>query len=87
MDKKGFGIGEIAPIGIAFLVIVITLGLGATVLSTIKTGQTADSYAANISNYGLTSLNTISSWLPTIALVVVVAIILGIVTMYLMNKQ
>jgi hypothetical protein len=94
MDKKGFGIGDVAPIGVAFIVLTIVLGLGATVVTQMQTSMLSnttaaaidDSVAGNVTLSGMSALNTFGTWLPTIALVVVVAIILGIVTIYLMKR-
>jgi len=43
-------------------------------------------YDYNASNYGMQSLDTIASWLPTLALVIIASIILGVVIMYLGRK-
>ena len=39
-------------------------------------------YAYNASGYGLTSVNTLSSWLPTIAVIVAAAVVIGIIVAY-----
>ena len=75
------------PLAIAFVVIAITIGLGATVLSDIQAEQTADSIAYNASGSGLTALDTFSGWLPTVALVVIAAVIIGIIVVYLARQR
>jgi hypothetical protein len=41
------------------------------------------SYAINATNNGLTSMQTFGNWLPTIALVTVFSIIIGVIVVYL----
>jgi|SRR3972149_6681668 len=81
--KKGFGVSALAGIGITFVVVAIIISFGADILGDIRTDQTAGSYEANVSTKGLEALKKFGDWLPTIALVVVAAIIIGIIMMYL----
>ena len=85
-SKKGFAVGDLMPLAIAFVVISITIGLGATVLSDIQDDQTENSAAYNASASGLTALDTFSGWLPTVALVVIAAVIIGIIVLYLARR-
>ncbi len=82
MDKKGYSLQDMAPIAVSFVVIAIILGIGATILASIQTDQTENGSAYNSSANGLTSLETLSGWLPTIAVIVAAAIIIGIVVAY-----
>lgn len=87
LGKKGqLGIGNLLPIGITFVVLAIALGLGATVLDSVQDGQTAGSYASNITTDGLSSVEEVSSWMPTIALVVVAVVIIGLVMLFMRNR-
>lgn len=83
IGKKGFQLADMSGIAIAFVIIATVLGLGGTVLATIQSDQVADSIAYNATGSGLTSIGTISSYLPTIAVVVVLAVIVGIIVSYL----
>lgn len=80
---------DLLYVGILFVAIAIVLGFGGQILQNIANTQTANSVALNVTNYGLTSLNTFGSWLPTLALVVVAAIVIGIIFAYFLfgNKQ
>ena len=78
---------DMSPMAITFVVIAVTIGIGATVLTTIKAGQTASSAAANSSQYGLTAVNSLSGWLPTIAVIIAAAIVIGILAMMFINRQ
>ena len=45
--------------------------------------QSDSSYAQNATGEGLKSLEELGSWLPTLALVVIAAIIIGVLVTYL----
>ena len=86
MQKKGFTIGSLLPLSITIVVVVVALAIGADLLGTIQGTQTTNSMAYNISGYGLESLGTFGQWMPTIALVVVLAVIISILIIYLARK-
>lgn len=83
-NKKGqaFTINDLSSIGITLVVVAVVLGLGATVLDSIQDTQTTDDYAFNATGYGLTGLNTLASYVPTIALVAVAAVVIGIILVF-----
>ena len=80
-------IGGLSDNAIQFVVVAVVLGIGATILGTIQAGQTVNSSAYNASQGGLNSLNTFSSYLGTLALVVVFGIILFFLGRYLVMRQ
>tara|TARA_Y100000310_G_C20639552_1_gene793110 strand:+ start:548 stop:835 length:288 start_codon:yes stop_codon:yes gene_type:complete len=84
--KKGYQIGDLLPLAITFVVIAVAISLGADVLDDIQGTQDANSTAYNATGYGLQSMNTFAKWLPTIALVIVIAVIIGILIVYLANR-
>lgn len=67
---------------IAFVVIAVTLGIGATILTSVQGTQTADTTAYNISGYGLESLGTLGSWLNTQALIIAAAVVLAVIVTF-----
>ncbi len=81
-SKKGFSIQDMSSIGITLVVTAIVVGIGATILSSIQNTQTVGSVAYNSSGYGLTGLQTLSSYMPTIALVAVAAVVIGIILVF-----
>lgn len=85
-NRKGFAVQDLLPLGIAFVVVAIALSMGAEVLGEIRDGQTANSYERNATTSGLDAVAELSDWLPTIALVVAAAVIIGIVVMYLARR-
>lgn len=113
MNKKGYSLQDMAPIAVAFVVIAIVIGIGATVLAGVHTqqlnsfcagvgGTINDSDAQNVfcgsstnvsvdagtdaamnsTTQGLTVMDTLSGWLPTIGVIVAAAVIIGIIVMY-----
>jgi len=81
--RKGLTINSLVPIAVAFVVIAFTVSMGSEILQSLYNDQTADSYAYNATGEGLESLETMGSWLPTLALVVIAAIIIGVLVTYL----
>ena len=84
MNKKAqaFTISDLGTIAIALVVAAIVLGMGATILEKIKDTQSSSTNATAISNYGLTGLNTMAEFIPTIAIVAVAAIVIGIILVF-----
>ena len=44
------------------------------------------SAAKNVTEYGLSTQNTLAKWLPTIALVLIIAVIIGVLIVYLARR-
>jgi hypothetical protein len=78
-----FTLQDLVPIAIVFVVVTIVLSYGASILASVKTGQTANSYAANITDQGSSGLWNIASNLPLLATIVVAAVIIAILVVYL----
>jgi len=86
MDKKGFQVGDMLPLGLTIVVLGIALSLGLTVLSDFKADQTSGTLAYNGTADAEEGLTKFTSYLPTIALVIVVAVIIGIIVRYLFTR-
>ena len=86
-SQKGFTINDMSNIGITFVVTAVVLGIGATILANIQATQTAGGVAANATGYGLTSLNTLASYMPTVALVAVAAVVIGIILVFFARRE
>jgi hypothetical protein len=76
---KGLNLQEMSGIALAFAVIAIVLGVGATILAQVQTTQDSLTIAYNATGYGLTGVSTISQWLPIIAVIVAAAVVIGII--------
>lgn len=99
MKKKGQSLNALAAIGITFVVVAIVLSFGAQILGELQedtvtgeancnaTSTTACGVEYNISGYGVESVADMGEWLPTIALVVIAAVIIGIVVTFLGRRQ
>lgn len=75
-------LNDLGPIAIAFVFIAVVLGVGATILSDIEADQTTGSYSENASLNGLDAVDTLAGWLPTIALVVAAAVVIGVLSFF-----
>ncbi len=84
LNKKAqaFTISDLGTIAIALVVAAIILGMGATILEKIQDTQTTDGTAYNSSGFGLVGLNTMAEFIPTIAIVAVAAIVIGIILVF-----
>jgi len=77
--KAQAGILAQAPQAVIILVIIaVVIGVGATVLDEIQETQTVNSTAFNATGQGLAGLTTFSDFQPTIAVIVVAVIIIGL---------
>lgn len=84
LSKKAqrFTIADLGTIAIALVVATVILGLGATILDRIQGTQTLNGTAYNASGFGLTGMTTMSEFMPTIAIVAVSAIVIGIILVF-----
>lgn len=70
---------DLAPAGIALVIAGIVLTIGGDVMLDMR-GQFSDSDTAyGVANYSLDGVIELSSWLPTIGLVIAAGIVIGIV--------
>lgn len=72
--------------GIMFVVLGFSLSIGQTILTQLGTTQTANSYAANATTYAQQGVNTLSYWLPIIALAVAAGFVISILIVYLLGS-
>lgn len=86
-NKKGYTITDLVPIGLAFVVLGIVLSIGAQVVANVGADLTTGSVEKNATIYANEGIEELASWMPTIALVVVAAIIIGIIIFYLAKRM
>ena len=87
-SKKAFTIGDLGNIAIAFGVAVVIIVVVSIIVQQLRDDQTtADTAARNATDFGLEALNTMSSFLPLVALAAVGAIVIGIVIRFFLQKQ
>ena len=70
---------DAAGMAVAFVVFVIVVSVGGSVLAGVQTGQTTNSVAYNATGSGLTGIANLASQSGTIGTVIGAAIIIGIV--------
>lgn len=85
-SKKGYSIQEMLPLVIIFGVIVIAVSLMASVLTDVQGTQTANAADYNITGYGLTAMLTFGEWMPTLALIVIISVLVGVLIVYLAKR-
>lgn len=77
-ENKGVSLNDVVPIGITLVVIAITLSVGADVLTSVQTGQTANTFAFNATSEGLAGIDELAGWQDTWAVVLALAVIIGV---------
>ncbi len=83
-SRQGFELKNLAGLAIVFVVVAIVISFGATIVDDLQDevddGLNETAYNTTIS--GLDALQTFADWLPTLALIVVAAVIIGIIVRY-----
>ena len=82
MKKKGYDLKMLAGIAVTFVILAVVISFGATILDDLQDTQETDEADWNATDAGLDSMEEFSDWLPTLALIVVAAVIIGIVVRY-----
>ena len=74
---------SIGSLALAFVVASIVIALGAEILGQVRATQTnTTSYEYNVTTEGLEGTETFGEWLPTIAVVVAAACVIGVIVNY-----
>jgi hypothetical protein len=77
--KGALDVSSLAPLVIMFGLVAIIISVGGSILAQVQTQQTANSVAYNASTNGLSGITTMAAWLPTIAVVIAAAVVIGII--------
>jgi len=67
---------------LAFVIIAVIIGIGGTILTEIQSTQTTSSIPYNATESGLEGVETFGNWLPTIAVIIAAAVVIGIIVNY-----
>ena len=90
---------DLAPVGVLFVLIAITLSVGGEILSNLEQQQCAKwnattntcestTTAYNMTTQGTSGITKIAKWLPTIALVIAAAVVIGVVlTSFILRRK
>ena len=79
---------ELVVVGVMFVVLGFALSIGQTMLSTLQATQSSaggGSYAYNTTGYAMSSINTISYWMPILALAIIAGIIIAVILGYMLG--
>jgi len=82
-NKAKFGINELLSIGLTLVVLGIGLSYGLEVMGDVQDDMTASSVEYNATQSALEGVAKIPEKMPTIATVIVAAVIIGILVTYL----
>ena len=86
MNKKGFSITQVPMLAVTLGIIAIVLGLMATVLTQVQSTQTTSGVAYNVTAQGISGMTSFSGWQTTWVVIISAAVVIGIVSSYLMFK-
>ena len=81
-ETAAIGFGDLAPIAIGFVVIVIIIAVGAIVVSELRGGldnTEINGTAYNVTGDGLNALSNLSSQTPLLATVIIFSVIIAVV--------
>lgn len=79
--QKGIAMGSLSNYVLAFVVVVIIIAIGGSILSGIQDTQTANTTEYNVTSEGLEGIETFGNWLVIIALVIVAVVVIGLLMM------
>lgn len=81
-------LGDAAVLALTFVLFVVVVSIGASVLSGIQSGQTANTYAYNATGFGLTGINNLANQSGVIGTILGAAILIGILlTAFVMRRE
>ena len=87
MNRKGLTVGQFGGLALAFVVVAVIISVGADILTQVQEGQAnttaGRTTAYNITGEGLDGMTTLGEWLPTIAVIIAAAVVIGVITNYM----
>ena len=87
MNGKKGNFNNLVPMAIGLVVFIVVVGLGASILDGISDTQTAGELPANITQTGLEGIEDLADWTPTIVVIAVAAIIIGMILVFQGREQ
>ena len=85
-NKKGFNVGDILPIALTLAVAGIGVAYSLNVMGDVRADMTAGTSEYNATGAAITGVAKLPNKFPLIATVVVAAILIGILTRYLLVR-
>ena len=87
MNRKGLTVGQFGGLALAFVVVAVILSVGGDILTQVREGQdnttAGRTLSYNITSEGLDGMETLGEWLPTIAVIIAAAVVIGVITHYM----
>jgi type II secretory pathway component PulF len=80
--SKGISLNEFGGLALAFAIVAIIISIGGTILTQVRSTQTTNALDYNATTQGLSGITTMSQWLPTIAVIVAAAVVIGVIVNY-----
>lgn len=77
-EAQALSIGDLAPVAILLVVVVVAVALGAYIVTQIGTNLPANSMGYNVTVKGAQAFQVFSQWFVIIVIVVAAAIIIGL---------
>lgn len=71
-------LSDLVPVAVGFVVVGIVIAFGQSILASIKTGFTANTYEANSTTAAQNANDNVAQKLPLLGLVIAAAIIIGV---------
>jgi len=84
--KRGLDAGMTAT-ALSLGILVIVLGVVATVLTTVQGTQTADTTAYNVTAKGLSGMKTFSDFIPVLVVIAILGIVIGAFAAYMGRRE
>jgi len=86
--KKGFGFQDLSSVGLLFVLVGVTLGVGAYINSQL---QSTAGWAATSTEYlavanATAGIAKLASWLPIIAVVIAAGVVIGVLVKAFSNQ-
>jgi len=78
MMQKRKGLAELPQTALYVIVLVVVVAVGATLVTQIRSTQTAGAYDYNVTTKGLDALVQYSNWFVIIVIIVIMAVIIGL---------
>ena len=76
----GFATSSLKEAGIGIGILVIVIAVMAKVLTTVQDTNTVNSTAYNITDLGLSALDTFSDWFAVIVIVLIATVVIALLT-------
>ena len=79
---RGLTLGQFGALALSFVVVAIIIAMGSEILGQVRGQQNVNTSEYNITTKGIEGVETFGEWLPTIAVVVAAAVVIGVIIQY-----